>query len=213
MNPSKNNHRPRVTRGDDKLTVKSREDRSILVKNTASNSLFWQVRPEVKFSGEALIQAGSDLVDGEKLVQSLRSQTEAAEKQVVSLKIAWDECFNVYAGYAERVAIKPEDITNLGLSLLEEGSYQLAPPVSVSARWDVLTNQIRIQVRKPAGSFGCRIEISPNPITPTSFLALKGKGARRALSGYASGGWWVRALMFDNENESEYSPPVFVTVP
>lgn len=209
--PSKNNHRPRASRGPDKVNVKSREDRSILVGNNAPSSQLWQ--GDVKAKGETLIKSGLDLVAGEKLAQSLRAQAESAEKEVVTLTIAWDEHFTLYAGEVELAATKPEDVTKLGLTLLEEQSYELAAPLSVTVRYDLITSQIRILVRKPPGNFGCRIEISPNPIVPGSWMALKGLGARRALSGYASGGWWVRALMCDMEDESEYSQPVFVMVP
>jgi hypothetical protein len=212
VNPSQNNHRPRAARGPAKLTVKSREDCSILVKSTAPNSAQWMADPVLQTAGTALIQAGVDLSAGEKLVQALKSQVDSAEKGVVTLKIAWDEHFNVFAGRAELNAVKPEDITNLGLTLLEESSYKLAPAISVAVRYDILTKHIRILVHKPPGNFGCRIEISPNPIAPGSFQALKGLGARRALSGYAPGGYWVQATMIDMEDESETSPPVFVTV-
>jgi hypothetical protein len=209
--PSLNNHKPRVARSPHKRSLESREDRSELVLSTAANSPLWV--GDVKVSGENLVMAGLELAAGEALVQSLRTQMESAEKQLLSLTIAWDERFNLYAGNAEVLAVKPQDITNLALPLLEETTNKLAAPVSVSARFDVLTGLIRLLVRTPPGSFACRTEISPNPMTPTSFVALKGKGTRRALSGYASGGWWVQALMYDNENESEYSPPVFVMVP
>jgi hypothetical protein len=209
--PSLNNHKPRAARSPDKRSLKSREDRSELVLSTAANSPLWV--GDVKASGENLILAGLELAAGEALVQSLRTQMESAEKQLLSLTIAWDERFNLYAGNAEVLAVKPQDITNLALPLLEETTNKLAPPVSVSARFDVLAGLIRLLVRKPPGNFACRIEVSPNPITPTSWVAVKGKGARRALSGYPSGGLWIRALLSDNENESDYSQPVFVMVP
>ena len=211
--PSKSNHRPRVAKGADKVTTKSRQDRSIVVENTAATSPIWQANTDVQNTGAALIQAGIDLAKGAATVQSLQAQTDTAEKELISLRINWDERFNIYAGTVELVALKPQDVTNLGLSLLEEGSNLLAPAISVSARYDLLTSQMRIAVRKPPGNFGCRIEISPNPITPGSFQALKGLGARRALSGYAPGGWWVRAVIVDKENESDPSLPVFVTIP
>jgi hypothetical protein len=195
------------------LTVKSREDRSTVVKNTAVSSPLWQLNADLKSSGTALVQAGIDLAAGESLLQSLLSQADAAEKEVASLRITWDERFNVYAGNAELAAIKPEDITNLGLTLLEESSYKLAPALAVTARYDLITSHIRILVRKPPGAFGCRIEISPNPIVPGSFQPLKGHGARRAVPGYPPGSWWVRAVITDNESESDPSPPVFVTIP
>jgi hypothetical protein len=209
--PSKNNHKPRAARGIDKRTLKARQDRSELIKSTGAQSPLWV--GEVKLTGEALIQAGIDLGMGEKLAQSLRIQADSAEKELLSLQIIWDERYGIFAGTAEIAAVKPEDLTNLALPLLEEQSYKLAPPVLVTVKYDLITAEIRIHVRTPPGSFACRIEISPNPMTPTSFVALKGKGTRRALSGYASGGWWVQALMYDNENESDYSPPVFVMVP
>src|SRR5689334_23231579 len=146
-NPSENNHRPRAARGADKHSTKAREDRSKLVKNNAPNSSLWG--GDVKTSGEALVQAGADLAAGLALATSLRQQAETADKEVRSLRIAWDERFGVFAGNVEIVAVKPEDITGMALPLLVEQSYKLAPPVSVTARYDALTAEIRIFVRKP----------------------------------------------------------------
>ena len=209
--PSKNNHRPRVSRGPDKDTIKSRQVRSTVIQQNATNSALWV--GDVKSKGEALILAGDDLGAKAALVHGLRGQLESAEKELLTAKIEWDERYTVYAGEVELVAVKPEDITKLGMSVLEEQSYTLLPPLAVTVKYDPLAARIRILVRKPPGHFGCRIEISPNPVAPGSFVALKGWGARRAVAGYTSGTWWVRALMFDSDNESEYSLPVSVVVP
>jgi hypothetical protein len=107
-----------------------------------------------------------------------------------------------------RVARSPD---KRSLKSREDRSELVLSTAANSPLW--VGDVLRLLVRKPPGNFACRIETSPNPITPTSWVAVKGKGARRALSGYPSGGLWIRALLSDNENESDYSQPVFVMVP
>src|SRR4051812_11392994 len=92
---SKNNHKPRAARGPDKHSIKAREDRSELVKNNAPSSPLWV--GDVKSSGEALVQAGVDLTAGVALAASLRAQADDADKETLSLQIAWDERYNAFA--------------------------------------------------------------------------------------------------------------------
>jgi hypothetical protein len=213
MSTSKNNHRPRVARMPDKVSVKSRQDRSILVQSNAPSCLIWQAHPSLKDAGEALVQAGLDLANREKKVQQLLAQAETARRELLSLRIAWDGRFTVYASCVEARARKPEDVTNLALPLREEASYELAPPRAVTARYDLEEKLLRILVKRPPGDFGCRIEISPDPVSADSFQAIPGVGARAAIPGLPPGEYWVRALMIGPTGFSAYSPLVFVRVP
>jgi hypothetical protein len=211
MSDSESNHRPRVAREKDKVSDKARCDRSELVENVAKKNEIWQSSKDLQEAGEALIAAGKDLSAREKKVQSLLAQVVTARKEVVTARIQWNLTFEVYASHTEVVARKPEDISNLALPVLEKAVNHLAPPIAVKATFNRKTRVFHV-VHQPPGRAQCRIEISPDPMTPDSFVALKGKGARRALEGYPPGRWWVRALMFDSENESAYSPLVCVEV-
>jgi hypothetical protein len=218
MAQSKNNHRSRVARSQDKVSTKSREDRSTVVGGTAPTSPIWMSHPAVQSAGTALIQAGIDLAAKEKEIQQLDAQLQTANSKVTSLRITWDEKFNVYAGHVELRARKPEDISALGLVWLDEATYALAPPLGLTARYDRNAGLIRALVERPPGERKCRVEISPNPIVlpapgvPGSYKEVKGDGARRTLAGYPPGGYWLRAAIVDAEAMSSYTAPVFVMV-
>lgn len=158
MSKSTNNHRPRVSRGADKLSDELRKERSLIVKGTAVNCPAWLAHPGLGDAGEDLIQAGLDLGAGETLALQLTAQAETARKALVTLRVAWDEKYDIYAGNGELYAFKPQDLMALGLPVLEEASYKLAPPLGVTARYDLTEALIRIMVQKPPGDFRCQVE-------------------------------------------------------
>jgi hypothetical protein len=209
---STNNHRPRVARTPDKGSLEARLDRSALVQSLASGSPIWLGYPEVESAGNALIQAGVALAEGDAAARKLDADAESAVLELISARIAWDERFNVYAGQVELFAVKPEDVGALGLLLLEEGQHKLAPPLDVLAHYDRVASLLRVAVVCPAGRRRCRIEISPSPLGPGSYQEIPGHGASRALAGYAPGDYWVRAAMADARRYSEFFGPVLVTV-
>jgi hypothetical protein len=213
MSQSKSNNTPRVARGPDKQTVEARVARSGVVDGKAKNGPIWAVNQDLAMAGLALIQAGVELEGGDKLAATLEVEASSKRQEAVSLRITWDDRFRIYAASVELWAVKPEDVTNLGCLLLDEASYKLVSPLGLTARYDLATSEIRIVVRKPPGNFDCYIEISPNPATPGSYQELPGKGAKRALAGYAPGVWSVRAAMVSNDDQSDFTPPVLVMVP
>jgi hypothetical protein len=62
------------------------------------------------------------------------------------------------------------------------------------------------------GDHKCVIELSPDPVTPTSWVRLEGNGLRRALSGYAEGMWWIRAATSVATEQSDWFGPVAIVV-
>jgi hypothetical protein len=210
MAQSTNNHRPRAARAVDKVSLKAREDRSVLVGNTGPACLLWQANAGLAAAGGELVQAGVDLAAAAKAAQVLAAALETARQEMIALRIAWDEQYYVYVTSVELYATTPGDITALGLALLDEAAYKLGPP-DVTARYDRVEGLIRLHV-KGAGRFKCRIEVSSDPLTPGSFQALVGNTARRALAGYPPGGYWVRAALLSAGDQSDFSEPVFVLV-
>jgi hypothetical protein len=213
MSQSENNNKPRVARSADLETIDTRVARSSVVGGKAQGGALWLAHADLEAAGYLLIQAGIDLSVGEKAALLAETNARAARQGASTLRIVWDDRFGVYAGHVECVAIKPEDVTNLGCLLLDEVSYQLAPPSGLSVKFDVTGQVIRVWVHMPPGNFGCRIEVSPEPMVAGSFALQKGKGVRRALPGFAAGKWWVRAASVGDAGLSAYTVPVMVIVP
>jgi len=202
----------RAARDIDKKSAETRQYRSDLINSTASSGPIWQANRNVADAGKNVISAGKDLVAKEKAAAALEAQAATARQEVVTLTKAWDTLFNIYAGNVELVAVKPEDIKSCALVVLDVTVNTFAGPLDVIVKYDVLAALIRINVKAPPGEYRCRIEISPDPITPGSFIELKGHGARRALAGYPPGGYWVRAAMTDYDDQSDWFGPVYVLV-
>jgi hypothetical protein len=58
------------------------------------------------------------------------------------------------------------------------------------------------------------VEISPEPMTPTSFVVAEGKGKTRTFKGYASGTrWWVHFASTRGQARSAWSPAVSILIP
>jgi hypothetical protein len=78
--------------------------------------------------------------------------------------------------------------------------------------FDAKLGLLRIRAKRPAGLTAVRLEISPEPMTATSFKALDGEGATAKLSGYPPGTYWVRAAMIRSRQLSAYTIPISVVV-
>jgi hypothetical protein len=212
MAKSKTNHKPRVAMETDKVSDEARCKRSQLVEDVAKDSELWKASKDIQAEGARLIAAGQKLSAKEKKLQSLLAEVISARQEILSARIEWDQHFRNYAKTAEIPTRKPEDLTRLALPVLERAEHRLLPPTAVEVTYDRTTREIHIEVHHPRGRAVPRIEISPDPATPDSFVMLKGSGARRVLKDQPLGRWWVRALMIDATDESAYSPLVSVEV-
>jgi hypothetical protein len=204
--------KPHVAREFDKGSIKAREDRSTLVATHGPNSPLWGAVPAVGDSGKKLVTAGDELTAGAKLVKSLESQLDTARKGLVVLTGAWDQAFELFATNVETHAVQAADISSLGLVTLDPATYKLAAPLSIDVAFDVKKSAIRIHVHRAPGAHKCIVEISAEPISPGSFKQAKGNGARRTLTGYPPGMYWVRAATVNADDQSEWTGPVAVIV-
>ena len=212
MPNAQNVNRPRAARGADTESIKTRTDRSGVVGATGPNGALWAV-PAVKDAGTVLVAAGTNLSAGEQLVNNLLAQLRTARKNLIGLTLTWDAAHGVFVTNVEANAKVPADITGSGLLLADRTPHLLEPPMGLLAMFDLKKSLIRATVQRPApGKQMCLVEISPDPVGPATFKALKGYGARRTLSGYAPGTWWLRAALVDAGDQSDYFGPVSVIV-
>jgi hypothetical protein len=196
----------------EKATLKSRVDCSALVGSKAAQSPIWQAQSAVQDSGGKLITAGTALSAAAAVSNKADSDAAAARTTVDTLTIAWDSAYGVYSANVKQYAVKSEDVSGLGLAVGERASYELAIPVAVEASYDANLGAITIHVTHAPGMTSCEIEITATPADPTSWKRIKGNGAKRTVTGYASGTYWVRAASVRAEEESDYTAPVAVIV-
>ncbi|MFT3765376.1 MAG: hypothetical protein QM820_07670 [Minicystis sp.] len=202
----------RIGVGDDKKSVDTRIDRGVIVADVAPNNPAVQSSPALKTSAAALVQAGADLKAREERVTVLRNQLEVAGRDLEAQIAVYDAAYDSWAAHVENTAGSPEEAAALGMSVLEKNEYTLAAPLGITAHYDAAKGLLRIHVRRAPGMRACRIEVSVEPIGPTTWQELPGNGARAAVSGLAPGLYWVRAASVVAGARSTFTGPVSVMI-
>ena len=202
----------RVASGAVKDTVTTRTDAGKVIDTNAPNSAILKANADVKTAEGNLVAANTKLDDKYKLVKSLEAELATERGALLDLTVEWDSFYDVYVSTARLYCLTDQDAKSLGLPAAGLASYVLAPPLSVTAVFDTKLSLLRIRVKRPTGLKAVRLEISPEPMTATSFKALDGEGATAKLSGYPPGTYWVRAAMIRSRQLSAYTTPVSVIV-
>jgi hypothetical protein len=209
---SQRSKRMRVNVEADKTSIQSRGDRANLTTTVAPASLIYKTHAQLQESGLALGAAGVELTAANAALKAAKSALATARGVLGTKVLDFDAAYDVYVAHAEKFCTTPEDVTGLGLDVLDRGSYALAAPLEVLARFDVVTGLIHIHVKKAPGMRSCVVEISSNPADPTSWQRLPGVGAIHTLRGYAPGMYWVRAASVRAKDQSDFTARVAVIV-
>jgi hypothetical protein len=201
--------RVRVSAGA-KGNIPKRVEAGSVIATNSPNSAILQQNADVKQAAANLGAVNVELDAKDTLVKAIETQL-ATERNALAT-VDWDSLYDVFVSTARLYCATAEDATSLGLAATGPAIYSLAMPISVSVKWDVERRLIRIRVQRAPGLRAVRIEISPDPMTATSFMELDGDGSTAALAGYAPGTYWVRAAMVRARERSELTTPVSVIV-
>ena len=202
----------RVPMGAVKDSVTRRTDAGKVIATNAPNSAIYTANADVKTTQGNLVGVNTKLDDKYKLVKSLEAELATERGALLDLTVDWDSSYDVFVSTARLYCVTDQDAKSLGLPAAGPATYPLAPPLSVTVVFDTKLSLLRIRVERPAGLKAVRLEISPDPMTATSFKALDGEGATAKLSGYPPGTYWVRAAMIRSRQLSTYTTPVSVVV-
>jgi hypothetical protein len=208
---SQTKKRVRVSAGA-KESIKTRRDAGGVVATNAPNSPILQQNADVKQTADELIAVSKDLDARDIKVKALENELAAERGALANLTVDWDAQYDVFVYTARKYCKTDEDAEALGLSAVGQAVYALAMPTSVSAAWDIMSKLLRIHVTRAKGLRSVRLEISPDPITATSFQEIEGDGANAALSGFLPGTYWIRAASVRARERSEFTTPVSVIV-
>ena len=203
---------PRTDKGPDKASVKTRVDCSATVGQKAPKSSLWTSNQPLQDAGNALIAAGTDLGTANTTHNEAFLTLSAARTTLVTKTAAWDHAYGVFVTNAEKVAVNPEDLANLGLHPLTRNVYPFGEPLAVVLKFDPRLRLVRIHVKLPPGLDVCEIEVSPDPITATSWKRLVGHGVLREINNPAPGTYWVHAASVRATEQSAFTAPVSIVV-
>jgi hypothetical protein len=113
---------------------------------------------------------------------------------------------------AEKLAVTSEDLSNLGLHPLNRNKFVFGEPLAVDLKYDRVLHLIRIHVKLPPGMDACEIEVSPDPVTATSWKRLVGHGVKREIQNPSPGTYWVHAATVRATEQSTFTVPVSIIV-
>lgn len=192
--------------------LKSRTDQGKVVATVAPKSPLYIAVPALQDAGVAVVNAGAAVSAAEAAVSAAENALATARGIRDTKVVEFDAAYGVYVALAEKSCATPEDVTGLGLPVLDKGAYPLAAPIGVQARFDILRRLLCIRVKHAPGMRSCVIEISTDPADPTAWKRLNGVGAVHALKGYAPGMYWVRAASVRANEQSDFTTPIPVIV-
>ena len=211
-NKKKAAKKQRADRRKDKASIKARTSRAALIGSTAATSPLWKANPALQDSGNKVVAAGTKLDDDESKVTSLEAQLVAARTVRDDDVVAYDAVYATYVTGAESVSSSAQDLEGLALDVLVGGTYGLASPLDVTAKFDATGSMVDVYVKCAPGMHRCVIEISPDPTMATGIKAFPGDGARQSMGGFAPGTYWVHAAHVRASQRSGYTGPIAVIV-
>jgi hypothetical protein len=204
---------PRVSIGADTASPKGLIDRAATVGTMAPLAPFYKTDATFKVVLDDFIASGVDYAAADKKVSDIEAQLTQARNDRELARKACQDCHGAAVKQVEKHSITAADVTSSGFLFLDVQRVGLVPPSEILAKYDPGKRLLNLRVKHPVRSNArCVIEISPDPVTPTSWIRLEGNGMRRALSGYADGTWWVRAATSGAAEQSDWFGPVAVVV-
>jgi hypothetical protein len=176
---------------------------------------WYQSDPAFKALADGYLAAGASFVtshDGvgnaEKTLFQARGARDLAR---TTLDNAYDACVAAVWSRAQTLA----DLKNSGFSVVqvEPFSHGIPMPSEILLKYDARLAAILVHVKwAQKGQNQCLIEVSPDPVTPTSWRRIDGTGAKQALVGYTPGTWWFHAATSRAKGRSDWFGPVSVLV-
>lgn len=126
--------------------------------------------------------------------------------------VKWDGAYDVFVNTGEKYAVTPNDVTSMGGEPLGKTINALVMPISVDATWNPKTNIVRMHVHRAPGMDVVTVQVSPEPLTATSWYELDGNEAIHVIPNPPKGTLWIRAQSRTTRAKSDFTTPVVVTV-
>jgi hypothetical protein len=212
-NPKKADH-GRVAIGSDVASSSSLVERAQVVGAAAPKTPEYTGNPTFKSVIDDFVTSGQNLDTAEKKVTQLESALTQARADRDQARFAAEDCHGAAVKQVERVSKNAADVASYGFVHLEIVKNGAVVPSGILAAFDLKKRVIDVHVKYPPGIRGRRVilEISTDPIGPSTYHRLDGDGVRRSLDGYAPGTYWIRAATSVAGGRSDWCGPVHVVV-
>jgi hypothetical protein len=167
----------------------------------------------VKSAVDGVVTAGTNLDTANTNKETARKAYFAAIGLEVAALAAYDVAAGVLRATLPLYCKTAQELEGLGCTRKVRGvSVPLIPPVLVTAKPDKELGSIYAHAHRIPGLFHYILQVSPDPITATSWEEQPGGTAIRHLTGLVSGKlYWLRWCTERGSQRSSWSIPVSVT--
>lgn len=198
--------------GPDKVSTTTRYDRGVTITNQAPQSPLYLQHADMKAAADAVIKDTATLKTMMDAYTTAEGAYKTARTALGNAIVTWDGSYDVFVTTGEKYALTPNDAHALGGVARGKTVHQLALPLAVDFTYNPKKNWLRIHVRRAPGMLVTLVELSPDPISATSWVTLDGSGAVHTIPNPAKGTWWARAASVTARAKSDFTTPVSVIV-
>jgi hypothetical protein len=188
------------------------------IQKVATSSSLMKV-PAIAASYSALVTKGAAFQTSSALVSADEKQLRLDETSRDLARSTADAELVTLKTLVSQNAASASDVAGMGFTELPSvaAAQQNAPavPGPILVKIGKVQGAARVGIGAAGVLRGTTVaEVSPDPITATSWTLMPGAGKQRKLSGYASGTrLWVRFAAVKYGQQSAWSTPVMLTIP
>ena len=125
----------------------------------------------------------------------------------------WDGSFDITVAVAEKRCVTVDDGNGLGLpTQTGRTKYPFVPPLGITLTVDTKTNELAVRVLKAPGLRLAVTQMSPDPITPTSWSELNGFGLVHRIPLPAPGRYWFQAAHKRAQGTTNFTQAVSILI-
>ncbi len=184
---------PRVDVGADTISIKALVARAQVVGTMTPLTPLYTSNVAFKDETDAFVAAGVALSASETKVANLEAALTQARGDRDTAHTTCKSCHAVVATQVEKNSATPAALQSYGFLYQEIVKLGAVLPTGILWSYDHATSLLQIHVQYAGKARACLVEISPDPVTATSYRRLDGHGVKRSLTGYAPGTYWVHA--------------------
>jgi hypothetical protein len=198
--------------GPDKVSAATRYDRGITVTNQAPQSALYLQHTDLKASADEVMKDTIALKTAMDAYTAAEGAYKTARTALGNAIVTWDGGYDVFIRLGEKYAATPNDAHAVGATPRTRQNYPLEMPLGVDLTYNAKKNYLRVHVHRAHGTRVVLVQLSPDPVTASSWVELDGSGAVHVVPNPAKGTWWARAASKSAKAKSDFTTPVSVIV-
>jgi hypothetical protein len=207
-NKPKDTVQPRVDVGADSKNNASLSARAKVVGEMATTTPLYQGNIVFKAAVDDFVVSGITLASSDTKVLNLEAALVQGRADRDVARTNCRDCHAVCVAQVEKNSPTGADLVKYGFAQLEVVKAGSVLPTAILWKLDHATGLMLLHVKFPGRARKCIVEISPDPIGPTTWHRLDGHGATRTVTGFPPGTYWAHAATSLSDGRSEWFGPV-----